>query len=151
MDARIEPARAQDLPHMAALLGHLFDQEAEFKPNLQAQRRGLERIFKHPEQGQLLVARDGDEVLGMVNLLWTTSTALGDPVAWLEDLVVQPELRGRGLGRGLMNAATALCRERGIQRVTLLTDADNIPAQTLYRSCGFQASTMVPMRLPLGA
>jgi len=151
MDARIEPAREQDLSKMAVLLGHLFNQEAEFRPNQQAQLRGLRRIFEHPDQGQLLVARDGDEILGMINLLWSTSTALGDPVAWLEDLVVHPDLRGQGLGRGLLNAATALCRERGIQRVTLLTDADNIPAQTLYRSCGFQPSVMLPMRLMLNA
>jgi len=134
---------------MAVLLGILFAQEQEFRPDPALQLRGLERIFRHPEQGQLLVARDGDEILGMVSLLWSTSTALGDAVAWLEDLIVHPDLRGRGLGRGLLNAAAALCRERGIQRVTLLTDADNIPAQTLYRSCGFQVSTMLPMRLSL--
>jgi GNAT superfamily N-acetyltransferase len=149
MEACIEPAKEKDLPRMAELLGHLFAQEADFKPNPRAQLRGLRRILADPEQGQLLVAREDGEVLGMVSLLWTVSTALGDPVAWLEDMVVDPELRGRGLGKGLLNAAIALCRDRGIQRITLLTDGDNIPAQTLYRSCGFQPSAMVPLRLRL--
>lgn len=151
METYIEPAGKKDLLRMAQLLGHLFAQESDFKPDLKAQLRGLRRILDHPEQGQLLVAREDEEITGMVSLLWTTSTALGDPVAWLEDLMVDPEMRGRGLGKGLLNAAIALCRERGIQRITLLTDADNIPAQTLYRSCGFQPSTMMPMRLMVGA
>jgi GNAT superfamily N-acetyltransferase len=149
METCIEPAREKDLPRMAELLGYLFTQEADFKPDLKAQLRGLRRIMDHPEQGQLLVAREDGEILGMVSLLWTTSTALGDSVAWLEDMVVDPELRGRGIGKGLLNAAITLCRERSIQRITLLTDADNIPAQTLYRSCGFQPSAMVPLRLML--
>jgi len=149
MPTCIEPAREQDLAQMTALLGHLFTQEADFQPNPAVQLRGLQRIFADPAQGQLLVARDGPEILGMVSLLWSTSTALGGRVAWLEDLVVAPDLRGQGLGRALLKRAVALCRERGLRRITLLTDGDNFRAQALYASYGFQSSGMVPMRMLL--
>jgi ribosomal protein S18 acetylase RimI-like enzyme len=43
-----------------------------------------------------------------------------------------------------------LCRERGLGRISLLTDDDNHRAQALYASLGFRASSMVPMRLQLG-
>jgi ribosomal protein S18 acetylase RimI-like enzyme len=149
MATGIEPAREQDLPGCAVLLGHLFAQEAEFQPDPEAQLRGLRRILGDPGQGQLLVARDGDRILGMVSLLWSTSTALGGPVAWLEDLVVAPGSRGLGLGRALLEAAAARCRALGVSRITLLTDGDNARAQALYRSFGFRTSPMVAMRLGL--
>ena len=145
----IQPAEPADLPQMVALLGQLFSQEAEFLPDPGAQLRGLSRILADPGQGRLLVARDGQQVLGMVSLLWSTSTALGGPVAWLEDLVVAEHRRGQGLGKALAGAAIGLAKDAGVLRITLLTDADNGPGQALYRSLGFAPSTMLPMRLPL--
>ena len=146
---RVEPAQERDLAQMAALLGQLFAQEAEFRPDPEVQGRALRHLLAHPAEGQLLVAREGDELLGMVSLLWSTSTALGGPVAWLEDLVVDPARRGQGVGQALLDQAIVFGRERGILRITLLTDGDNVRAQTLYASRGFGPSPMVPMRLML--
>lgn len=145
----IEPALQRDLPRMATLLGLLFNQEADFQPDLATQQRGLQRILADSTQGQLLVARDGDDVIGMVSLLWTTSTAIGDRVAWLEDMIVTPQARQHGVGKALLQAAIDLCQKQGVRRITLLTDADNTRAQRLYGSFGFQHSAMVPMRLLL--
>ncbi|MDR3672373.1 MAG: GNAT family N-acetyltransferase [Holophaga sp.] len=149
MSTLIEPVSEPFLPQCAVLLGLLFAQEVEFQPDPAAQLRGLRRIFADPARGKLLLARDGEEVVGMVSLLWSTSTALGAPVAWLEDLVVAPLRRRQGLGRALVAAALELCRERGIARITLLTDGDNDRAQALYAAMGFRPSRMVPMRLLL--
>ncbi len=55
----------------------LFAQEAEFKPNQEAQHRGLLRIITNREVSIILVAKEGETVLGMVILLYTVSTALG--------------------------------------------------------------------------
>jgi len=143
---RVRPARLGDLEAMAALLGHLFSQESEFRPEPALQRRGLRQILRRPGQGRLLVVEAGGEVLGMVSLLAGISTALGSKVAWLEDLVVAPGHRGQGLGRRLLLAALAEARRRGWRRVSLLTDADNARAQALYRSEGFKPSPMRTMR-----
>ena len=147
MTVRIEPAVEADLERMVALLGLLFAQEAEFRPDPQAQARGLRLILADPGQGQLLVAREGRRVVGMVSLLWSTSTALGGPVAWLEDLVVDSGCRGRGVGKALLAGAVAFGKEVGMLRITLLTDGDNQRAQGLYAAQGFEASPMVPMRI----
>ncbi|MDO3378556.1 GNAT family N-acetyltransferase [Geoalkalibacter halelectricus] len=147
---KILPASEEDLSQLGELLNLLFTQEADFTPDEAAQRRGLALILAHPEQGQILVAREADRVLGMVNLLYTLSTALGGRVALLEDMVVHPEARGRGLGAALLEQAVAVARQQGCLRITLLTDADNQAAQRFYRRHGFELSTMVPMRLKLG-
>jgi ribosomal protein S18 acetylase RimI-like enzyme len=50
---------------------------------------------------------------------------------------VNPEVRGRGIGRGLIRAALDWYRNHGAQVVTVVTQGNNRPAQRLYQQCGF--------------
>ena len=134
---------------MTALLRLLFAQEAEFAPDATAQDKGLRTVLDDPAVGQLLVADDGQRILGMVNLLYTYSTALGARVALLEDMVVAEEVRGSGLGKRLVEAAVAHCRKVGCKRITLLTDGDNARAHAFYQRCSFSRSDMVAFRRAL--
>lgn len=145
----VETATAADIPALSDLLSVLFSQEAEFTPIPEAQQRGLARIIGDPEVGTVLVARQGDQIVGMVNLLFTISTALGERVALLEDMVVFPAGRGIGVGTRLLSNAISYSRAQGCKRITLLTDRSNEPAQRFYAKQGFVASSMVPMRLSL--
>ena len=52
-------------------------------------------------------------------------------------IAVKPEYRGRGLGRQLINRLSGDARERGAERI-FLEMRDNNPAETLYRSVGFE-------------
>jgi len=145
----IDKASSADIPALSELLSVLFAQEEEFTPDLEAQAQGLAQIIDKPEVGAVLVAREGGQILGMVSLLFTVSTALGGRVAWLEDMVVSAEARGAGLGSELLAQAISLARAQGCKRITLLTDRANEAAQRFYRQQGFAASSMVPMRLAL--
>ncbi|WP_043459629.1 GNAT family N-acetyltransferase [Azohydromonas australica] len=149
MDLCIEKAAQSDIPALCELLALLFSQEVEFHPDPAAQRRGLAAILSDPGIGLILVARQGGAITGMVNLLFTVSTALGERVALLEDMVVAPAHRGSGVGDRLLKAAIEQARRQGCCRITLLTDRVNEAAQRFYARQGFQASTMLPMRLPL--
>ncbi|MGZ5001415.1 MAG: GNAT family N-acetyltransferase [Methylomonas sp.] len=147
----VTPAKTADIPALCELLNELFMQEAEFNPDYAAQSRGLACIIDNPEVGSILVARRQGEIVGMVNLLYTVSTALGERVALLEDMVVAPAMRGSGIGSRLVEAAIGHARHSGCRRITLLTDQDNQRAQRFYGRHGFRASAMVPLRLMLGA
>jgi ribosomal protein S18 acetylase RimI-like enzyme len=85
----------------------------------------------------------------MVSILFTVSTAQGSRAALLEDMVVHPEWRRRGIGRRLLDHAIAGARKAGCARITLLTDSDNHPAMNFYARAGFVRSTMTPLRLSL--
>ncbi len=143
---RIEPASAADIPDLCGLLALLFAQEAEFAPDAGKQARGLRLVIEDPRVGRILVARADDAVVGMVNLLFTVSTAEGAPAMLLEDMVVRADHRGHGVGALLIDAAVALACETGCARITLLTDAGNADAQRFYGRAGFQRSPMIPMR-----
>jgi len=139
----------EDLPQLVELLGMLFSQEADFSPDADKQARGLAAILDNPLIARIHVVREGGRVLGMLALMNSISTAEGGPAVWLEDLVLRPECRGRGLGRALLRHAIAVARAEGQLRISLLTDARNERAQALYASEGFDGSAMKTMRLKL--
>ncbi len=139
----IAEATPNDLDALAELLGLLFAQEAEFSPDSSLQAAGLKLILEDPAIGRIFVAHKVGVFVGMVNLLFTVSTALGKRVAILDDLIVSPEARGSGVGKLLMDAAIRYCAEHGCARITLQTDANNYTAQRLYESRGFVRSTML--------
>jgi len=142
-------ATQADVPALCELLRELFATEPEFTPDRAAQARGLGAILADPQVGTILVARHDEAVIGMVNVLYTLSTALGAPVALLEDLIVTAPQRGRGIGTTLLQSAFQAARARGCRRITLLTEADNAAARRFYERHGFQASTMRPLRIVL--
>lgn len=142
-------ATEADIPALSELLSILFEQELEFKPDERAQLRGLSMIIKAPDCGVILVARDGDRIVAMVNLLYSVSTALGERVAMLEDMVVAPSARGSGVGSALLREAITYARGCDVKRITLLTDRANESAQRFYAGHGFVQSTMIPLRLHL--
>jgi len=142
-------ANTEDIPQLCELLDLLFTQEVEFRPDPALQVAGLQQIIDFPERGKILVLREGIAVLGMVNLLFTVSTALGGRVAILEDMVIRPMHRGNGAGSMLLQAAVSFARSAGCRRITLLTDGTNESAKRFYQRHGFHLSEMVPMRLIL--
>jgi ribosomal protein S18 acetylase RimI-like enzyme len=145
----ITEATKDDIAGLGRLLELLFTQEAEFQPDRSLQSVALQQIIDFPERGKILVLREGAALIGMVNLLFTVSTALGGRVALLEDMIVHPEYRGRGAGSELLQAAVNLASACGCRRITLLTDRTNESAQRFYERHGFNISEMVPMRLSL--
>lgn len=142
-------ATEADLSTLSQLLAELFSQEAEFQVNTSLQMQGLSLILTNPAIGHIFVAKQDLQVVGMVILLYTVSTALGERVAWLEDMVVTDKVRGRGVGAMLLQHALSYARHNGCRRITLLTDQDNRVAQQFYARQGFSASDMMPMRLLL--
>jgi rubredoxin/GNAT superfamily N-acetyltransferase len=143
---KIRIAEQQDIGPCARLLGVLFGQEQEFKADLHTQEEGLRLIIENPSAGTLFVCELDGAVVGMVSLLTTISTALGRKTALLEDMIVSPEFRGKGIGSRLIQYACDWAREHGLARITLLTDGDNLPAHRFYTEKGFSRSDMVVFR-----
>jgi GNAT superfamily N-acetyltransferase len=142
-------ALAADLPELIELLGILFTQEQELSPDPAKQRRALEQILADPSRARIYVAREDNKVVAMAALHFTISTAEGGKVAGLEDCIVHPEHRRKGVGQALLAYVLEQARAEGALRVMLLTDGDNTRAQALYRKLGFAPSSMLAMRLKL--
>lgn len=74
--------------------------------------------------------------------------SLRGPAGVLYDIVVDPDFRGQGVGRTLLDATIAALKKRGELRVLLSTAEKNVPGQRLFASAGFRR-TMIEMTLNL--
>lgn len=137
----VRPADFPDISSMVRLLEELFDQETGIPPKPSAQKEGLKRILEEPSIGRLYVAEHRKQVVGMVSLQISMSTALGKPAAILEDIIVTAPLRGKGIGSQLLEYAIHQARNLGLHKITLLTNRSNRQIQRLYRRFGFRTST----------
>jgi len=143
----IEPAVFEDLDELSNLLGELFSEEKDFRPNKQKQLQGLRLIFEEPNRGRVFVLRRDRTIVGMINLLFTISTAEGGFVILLEDLVVHDDFRGHGYGSQLLEYAINFAKQKKFLRITLLTDRPELRSQNFFKRHGFFESHMLPMRL----
>jgi ribosomal protein S18 acetylase RimI-like enzyme len=75
---------------------------------------------------------DGLAVLRFRPAVWSEALE-----CYLAELYVAPPVRGRGLGRALMNAAMALARDEGADYMDLGTAETDVAARALYESLGF--------------
>jgi predicted N-acetyltransferase YhbS len=92
-------------------------------------RADIERILSYEPHGCFVAGVDGEDV-GMV-----ATTSYG-PVAWIGNLIVAPEARGRDIGTALMRRAMDHLAASGASSVRL----DAVPkAIPLYRRLGFEA------------
>jgi len=83
------------------------------------------------------VVDDGKKLLGhiCVQLFEKMPNPVNEPEAhaYLTNFYVVPEMRGRGVGRKLLNKALSWCRAKGVDAVILWATAES---KSLYRRCG---------------
>jgi ribosomal protein S18 acetylase RimI-like enzyme len=95
----------------------------------------LARIANH-QANTLLVARDRGAIVGMLTLVtFPLSSGLR---ARIEDVVVDQEARGHGVGTALTMAAIDLAHQQGARSVDLTSRASRVAANRLYQRLGFQ-------------
>lgn len=150
----VRPATAADLPRIGVLGAllveqhHAFDPRRFFAAGPQTAKHYASFLGTQLEgpDSAVLVADDGGQVIG-----YTYATVEGydykslrGPAGVLQDVIVDPAHRGRGVGRQLLNAALAYLRSRGAARVVLATAERNRPARQLFASADFRP-TMIEM------
>lgn len=145
--ARIEPATIEDLPRLVDITMALFDLEADFVPDRAKQEQGLQAILDHPNRGRIFVVRTDYEIIGMVNVLFTISTAMGGMVILMEDVFIHPDFRRQGYGTQLINYVVDFAKRKDFKRITLLTDKISAESQRFFENLNFYHSHMIPMRM----
>jgi GNAT superfamily N-acetyltransferase len=80
------------------------------------------------------VAENEDGVIGFTHCLFRPSTWTETDYCYLEDLFVDPNIRGKGAGRALMEKVVELAKEKKSKRVYWTTQEFNKTARILYDS-----------------
>jgi len=82
------------------------------------------------------IAEVDGKIVGIALWFLNYSTWLGKAGIYLEDLFVQPEYRGHGIGKGFMKTLAQLCIERGYERFQWWVLDWNEPSIEFYKSLG---------------
>lgn len=99
----------------------------------------IERFgFGEQPRFEALLAFEDDAAVGLAVYFFEFSTWRGRPGVYVQDMYVAPQMRGRGLGRDLMEAVVRRSRERGGRYVKLAVHDGNEQAIGFYRSLGFK-------------
>jgi GNAT superfamily N-acetyltransferase len=75
----------------------------------------------------------------------------GGLCAMVDDFFIQPEYRGRGLGKAAMAKVRSLCARRGVRAIHVETGRDNAAAVAVYRGSGFLETDHAHLTLALAA
>jgi GNAT superfamily N-acetyltransferase len=99
-------------------------------------------------EDHLVALLSGQPAVGVAVLSFRSSVWYDDPVAALDELYVQPDMRGQRFGHSMLEAACRLARERGAQTLEINVDGDDTDARRFYEAHGFtntEPGTTEPM------
>jgi GNAT superfamily N-acetyltransferase len=136
MATTIRPATRVDIPQILTFIRALAAYERA-PDAVTATEAGLERdgFGPNPIYFCLIAEHDG-RAAGFALYFFNYSTWLGRPGIYLEDLFVEPELRGLGIGKALLERVAAIAVEKGCQRFEWAVLDWNTPAIEFYRARG---------------
>jgi len=150
----IRPVIPTDLPQigrLGALLvetHHAFDSRRFLAPSIRTPDDYASFLGTHLDDPDvcIFVAESDGHVIGyaFARLEGYDYLLLRGPAGVVHDIIVDPEYRGRGIARLLLEATLAELRSRGAPRVVLSTADANERAQRLFASMGFRR-TMIEM------
>lgn len=131
---RVRPARRADAPAIARLCTELARFVGDPDPGLAA-GRVVALGFGPGRVARYLVATLDGRVVGVAVLGQWVDLHMNRPVLYLSDMAVQPDCRGRGVGRALFEAAAAMARRSGsVLRWEVWTQ--NVSALAFYEAAG---------------
>jgi GNAT superfamily N-acetyltransferase len=146
---RIEPIGEAQLEQLLPLIG-AYQRFYEVEEIDGERNRAFFRRFLAPsDDGLLLGARAEGRFLGYACLYWHFSSTQALETVLMNDLYVEPDARGRGVGRELIGASAEVARQRGAAHLEWATAPDNHTAQRLYDSTGAERSEWVEYELGL--
>jgi len=120
-----EPAIAELIHLLAAAPDELSGVSADYVPE----------YLGHDGAGALL-AETGGKVVGLLTYKLSPDLYHGGPSGLLDDLVVRPEARRRGVADALVSEALRRFEVARCKEASVSTEFDNEPAKALYRKHG---------------
>jgi GNAT superfamily N-acetyltransferase len=135
METTIRPATRADIPRILAFIRALAAYERAPKA-VTATEASLERegFGPHPFYFCLIAEHNG-QTAGYAIYFFNYSTWVG-PGIYLEDIFVELELRGLGIGKALLERVAAIAVEKGCKRLQWAVLDWNTPAIEFYRAMG---------------
>jgi len=139
LDLRIERGTEEDVPTILALIKALAHYERLTNLVVATEESLRASLFGSVPAAEVVIARVGTEPAGFAVWFYNYSTFLGRRGLYLEDLFVQPQWRGKGIGRALLTHLARIAVAGGCARMEWSVLDWNEPAIGFYKSLGAQS------------
>jgi len=136
MDIRITAATPDDVALILRLIKALAEYERMSHRVVATEPMLRDALFGPRPYAEAVLARVGEAPVGFALFFPSFSTFAGAPGLFLEDLFVEPQWRGRGIGRALLAHLAAIAVERRWSKINWNVLDWNEPALKFYRALG---------------
>lgn len=130
--------RTEDLDWVIDRHAALYDEEHGFDHTFRGYVEGPVRRFgetMNPKDEHLWIAQVHGWPVGMIAIVRGDGTS-----AQLRWYLVEPDMRGLGIGKELMKTAIRFCKKNGYRRIFLWTVSQLDVARHLYQAYGFEVT-----------
>jgi len=141
MTITVRPAVPEDVPMMLQFIHELAEFEHEPDAVVATEAGLLRDGWQEPVRFKALMAELDGEIVGFALYFWTYSTWVGHHGIRLEDLYVTPTMRGRGVGRALLQRLARIAVDEGCSRLEWDVLEWNTPAIAVYERVGAKIMT----------
>ena len=141
MDISTRPANLQDANGIAALAAQWRDLLQHSTLTEGQLRKNIESLLGDPDTDFLIATSEDGELLGFVQQRYRYSIWSGRAEAYLEDIFVVEQARGKGVGGRLLELALRRAEARKCAVITLYTNSGNADSIALYERFGFESCT----------
>ena len=136
MTLRIEPAAEGDLPAIAHLVRQLAQYEKLEHAMVASQDDFRQALFGAERSAHALLAFTDNTPVGLALYFYNFSTFVGKRGIYLEDIFVEPDYRGRGIGSALLKRLAMIAKEQNCGRMEWSVLTWNQPSIDFYHRLG---------------
>ena len=136
MALKIERASERDLPAIVRLVRHLAEYEKLAHAMVSSENDFRKALFGPRTNAEALIAFADDAPVGFALYFYNFSTFLGKRGIYLEDLFVEPEYRGQGIGKALLQRLARIAKDEDCGRMEWSVLTWNQPSIDFYHRLG---------------
>ncbi|HWB20102.1 MAG TPA: GNAT family N-acetyltransferase [Phycisphaerales bacterium] len=131
------------------MMNHLYDDDPSGSVDRTRFRQTIDLILSNPDHGNIVLFMRADMLCGYALVIPYLSNEWGGTIAFIDELFVEPDFRGQGIGSGFIEYLRKV-RPFSAVAIFLEVSRQNMRARKLYDSLGFQERSHQLLTLRIG-
>src|SRR5262252_794762 len=137
-DPNFKLATSDDVDTLVVMMRDLYAHDGLAPLDEGGARRALLGVIGDDTLGRVFLILSANEVAGYAVLTFGYSLEFHGRDAFVDELYLRDEYRGRGIGKRALQFLTEVCAAEGVDALHLEVERENTSALTVYRKFGFE-------------
>ncbi|RCJ26498.1 acetyltransferase [Nostoc sp. ATCC 43529] len=127
-----------DVDALLVLIQELYELDGNIPFNPVVASNALIQLIDDESKGQAWLIKHQNKAIGYVILTLGYSLEYAGRDAFIDELYIQPDYQGQGIGKQTIKFIEEICISLNIHALHLEVEQENISAQSFYRRVGFE-------------